>query len=100
MQAVFEQYVTIWRSLSELEAASLVCRESNPDDRRSTYAAITAAGRARLRRAAPTYLAAIRRHFVAALDPEHVQVVQAAMSAVVARADPDHPSPTEAADPA
>ncbi|HSH59047.1 MAG TPA: hypothetical protein VK988_05270 [Acidimicrobiales bacterium] len=54
---------------------------------RSAYAVITDQGRAKLRRAAPVYLAAIRREFVAALDSHQVEVVEAAMSAVV-----DHPA--------
>lgn len=71
------------RIVDELVAAGLVRRDPNPDDRRSAYATITRKGRTRLRRAAPVYLDAIRRHFVAALDPQQIEIVQAAMSAVL-----------------
>ncbi|HSH59924.1 MAG TPA: hypothetical protein VK988_09850 [Acidimicrobiales bacterium] len=62
------------------------CRRTFPSWR-SAYAVITNQGRAKLRRAAPVYLAAIRREFVAALDSHQVEVVEAATSAVV-----DHPA--------
>lgn len=76
------------RIVDELVAGGLVCREPNPDDRRSSFATITGEGRARLRKSAPVYLNAIRKHFVAALDPKELDVVEAAMSAVV-----DHGAP-------
>src|SRR4051794_23604590 len=50
------------RVVDQLVAAGLVVREANPDDRRSAYAAITPAGRDRLRAAAPVYLDGIARH--------------------------------------
>ena len=56
------------RVVDELERAGLVRRERNPDDGRSLLAVITDEGRARLRAAAPTYLAGIERHFGAHLD--------------------------------
>src|SRR3954449_6902406 len=57
------------RVVDQLVAAGLVTREANPDDRRSAYATITEAGRARLRAAAPSYLASIRRHFTSRMTP-------------------------------
>jgi len=51
------------RVVDELVRAGLVEREPNPEDGRSAYARITPDGRARLRSAAPTYLAGIERHF-------------------------------------
>ncbi len=85
--AVVLSRTRVSRIVDELVAADLVRRQPNPEDRRSAYAVITDQGRAKLRRAAPVYLAAIRREFVAALDPHQVEVVEAAMSAVV-----DHPA--------
>ncbi|MDP9404935.1 MAG: MarR family transcriptional regulator [Actinomycetota bacterium] len=70
------------RIVDDLVAAGLVRRQPNPVDRRSAYAAITGDGRAQLRRVAPIYLDAIRKHFVAPLDPGHLRVIEAAMSAV------------------
>lgn len=71
------------RIVDELVADDLVSREPDPYDRRSAYATITAKGRARLRRAAPVYLEAIRTHFVVAMEPGHIAPVEAAMSAVI-----------------
>ncbi len=81
--AVVLSRTRVSRIVDELVDAKLVSREPNPDDRRSAYATITGEGRARLRKAAPVYLDAIRTHFVAALDPRHVSAVHAAMSAVL-----------------
>jgi DNA-binding MarR family transcriptional regulator len=53
----------ISRIVTELEAAGYVVRRPDPDDRRAALATITPAGRAALKRAAPTYLAAIEEHF-------------------------------------
>lgn len=71
------------RVVDELAAAGLVCREPNPHDRRSFYASLSDAGRAALRRAAPVYLEAIRRHFVRPMPPGVVSAVRAALEAVV-----------------
>ena len=55
------------RIVDDLAAAGLVCKEGNPDDRRSAYAVITEEGTARFRRAAPSYLDAIESDFAAHL---------------------------------
>lgn len=73
------------RVVDEMVAAGLVRREPNPDDRRSSYAVVTAPGRRALRRAAPIYLAAVEETFVAALSPEQLAAVRAAMEALLAR---------------
>lgn len=72
------------RVVTELEAAGLVERQANPDDRRSSYAAITPAGRARLRKAAPVYLAAVEEHFLGHLDDDEVRVLTRALTRVLA----------------
>lgn len=76
------------RVVDELVGAELVTREPNPDDLRSSFASITPAGRRALRRAAPVYLDAVRRHFVDALSPEQVEALAAALEEVVARHGP------------
>ena len=81
--AVVLSRTRVSRVVDELVDAGLVARLPNPEDRRSAYATITREGGTRLRRVAPVYLEAIRRHFVAPLDPRHVAVVEEAMSAVV-----------------
>lgn len=74
----------ISRVVSELERAGLVARVPNPDDRRSSFATITDAGRARLQAAAPDYLAAIDEHFTSHLTAREVAAVAAALRKVVA----------------
>ena len=71
------------RVVDELVRVGLVVREHNPDDRRSAYAAITPHGRARLREAAPTYLAAIRRQFGAHLNGDESATITAALGRVL-----------------
>lgn len=72
------------RVVTELEKAGLVKRQPNPDDKRSSYAAITAAGRKRLRSAAPAYLAAIEQHFSSHLSDDEVRVLARALGKVLA----------------
>jgi DNA-binding MarR family transcriptional regulator len=72
------------RVVDQLAAEGLVTRELNEDDRRSAYAAITEAGRARLRAAAPVYLGGIERHFTARMAPEEARGVAAALEKVLA----------------
>ncbi|MCA2211971.1 MarR family winged helix-turn-helix transcriptional regulator [Jidongwangia harbinensis] len=72
------------RVVDQLAADGLVTREGNPDDRRSAYAAITDAGRARLRAAAPVYLAGIERHFTSRMSAAETRTVAAALEKVLA----------------
>jgi DNA-binding MarR family transcriptional regulator len=72
------------RVVTELETAGLIAREPNPDDRRSSFAAITPEGRRRLREAAPVYLGAVRDHYLAHLSPAEIQVLAGALTKVVA----------------
>jgi DNA-binding MarR family transcriptional regulator len=71
------------RVVDQLVAAGLVVREANPDDRRSAYAAITDAGRDRLRAAAPIYLDGIDRHFRAQMSAAEAGTVAAALEKVL-----------------
>jgi len=71
------------RVVTELEREGLVERRANPDDRRSSYAAITAEGRRRLRAAAPVYLGAVDTHFLDHLQPAEIAAVAAALEKVV-----------------
>ena len=47
------------RLVDDMAKAGLVCRESHPEDARSSYAVLTDAGLARFREAAPVYVGAI-----------------------------------------
>ena len=72
------------RVVDQLAADGLVTREANPDDRRSAYATLTDAGRARLRAAAPVYLAGIERHFTARMTAAESRTVATALEKVLA----------------
>ena len=72
------------RVVDELVRAGLVARESNPDDGRSAFAALTPAGRAALRNAAPTYVAAVRREFTDHLTAREAEVLAGALRKVLA----------------
>ena len=72
------------RVVTELEQAGLVRREPNPDDRRSSYAAVTPQGRDRLRAAAPVYLDGIEEHFGRHLGDDEVPVLTRALRRVLA----------------
>ena len=71
------------RVVDELVRSGLVERVANPADRRSAFARITPAGRARLRAAAPTYLAGIDRHFTSHLTEREAATVASALEKVL-----------------
>jgi len=53
----------IIRTLDDLQHDGYIERRPDPDDRRSSFAVITPAGRRRLAAAAPVYLGGIEEHF-------------------------------------
>ncbi|MFG2039789.1 MarR family winged helix-turn-helix transcriptional regulator [Dactylosporangium sp. NPDC048998] len=71
------------RVVDELARAGLVERDANPDDKRSAFAKLTPAGRARLRAASPTYLAGIERHFTGLMTRAEAQTVATALGKVL-----------------
>ena len=71
------------RVVDQLAADGLVVREANPDDKRSAYASITEADRARLRAAAPIYLDGIKQHFTAQMTALEGRTVAAALEKVL-----------------
>jgi DNA-binding MarR family transcriptional regulator len=75
------------RVVDELVRAGLVAREPNPDDGRSAYAALTPSGRAALRKAAPTYVAAVQRDFADHLGAHEREVLAKALRKVLAAAE-------------
>lgn len=77
------------RLVDELARAGLVCRQTNPTDKRSAYAVLTDQGRARLRAAAPAYLAGITEHFTRHLTDEEIDALAAALWRVHAARAPD-----------
>jgi DNA-binding MarR family transcriptional regulator len=71
------------RLTDELVATGLVERFADPNDRRSSFAVITAAGRRRLASAAPVYLAGIQTHFTRHLSDRERRNVGDALWRVV-----------------
>lgn len=66
--AVVLSRTRVSRVVDELVAAGYVTRTPNPDDGRSAFAELSAAGRHAFRRAAPVYLDRIRTNFGALLS--------------------------------
>ncbi|GAA1262409.1 MarR family transcriptional regulator [Sphaerisporangium rubeum] len=70
--------------IARMEAASLVTRESCPDDRRGTFAVLTEHGWDTIQRVAPMHVANVRYHFIDRLTPELVKALDVAYTPVVA----------------
>jgi DNA-binding MarR family transcriptional regulator len=91
-QKVVLSRTRVSRIVTELEASGYVERVPDPDDGRATLAAITSAGRAALRRAAPIYLAGIQEHFTRYLSNTQQQAITTGLQRVIdahdAQADP------------
>lgn len=71
------------RLIDRMETAGLVSREPCEDDKRGTYAVLTAAGKRVLRRAAPTHLSDIDEFFFSKLTPDEIAVIGEAMGKVL-----------------
>lgn len=71
------------RVVDELTRAGLVLREPNPADKRSSLAVLTDEGRAKLREAAPVYLAGIERHFARHIPAGEQRAVVAGLRRVL-----------------
>ena len=75
------------RLVDELDQVGLVRRVENPDDRRSAYCQLTAAGLRRFKAAAPIYLAAIESRFADGLTDRQLEDLQGSLLSVRARLD-------------
>ena len=83
-EAVVLSRTRVSRIIDDMVTAGLVARETNAEDRRSSYASLTPSGRTAFRRAAPAYLTAIREHFVARLSSRELGTIATAMERVAA----------------
>jgi len=72
------------RLIDKLVADGLVERLRCESDARVVYAAITPAGRQRLREAYPTHLRGVREHFIDLLTPAQLAALHAALDPLVA----------------
>lgn len=73
------------RIVDELVAAGYVTKLGHPNDRRSTIASLTPAGRTAFRRAAPVYVTAIEREFAAALSGADLERLAGLLGRVLER---------------
>lgn len=71
------------RLVDRMMRAGLVRREVDPGDARSRWTVLTAAGRDRLREAAPTHLDGVRRLFADHVDAATAVAMQQAFEAMI-----------------
>jgi DNA-binding MarR family transcriptional regulator len=71
------------RLVTEMQAAGLVTRETNPEDGRSAFVTITDAGRERLHEAAPRYLSGIDKHFADKLDTDELAALATTLGKIL-----------------
>jgi DNA-binding MarR family transcriptional regulator len=91
----------VTRLVDRLVADGLVERTQCSTDARGAEAAITPAGLARLRAAAPTHLRGIDAYFTSAVDPSDMAVLQRSMDAISRRTgEAGAPDSDAACDPA
>ncbi|MEW9531393.1 MarR family winged helix-turn-helix transcriptional regulator [Microbispora sp. NPDC049125] len=69
--------------ISRMEAAGLVSREDCEDDRRGTFAVLTAHGWETIQRVAPGHVAAVRRHFIELMTPAQVTALEEVYAPIV-----------------
>jgi MarR family 2-MHQ and catechol resistance regulon transcriptional repressor len=62
----------VTRVVDRMDRDGLVCRETCPSDRRSSYPVITDVGRTRLEQVLPGHLALVQRWFIGQLSPEQL----------------------------
>jgi DNA-binding MarR family transcriptional regulator len=79
----------VTRLVDRMEADGLVQRQQCPSDRRGWNAVITAAGRSRLRSAAPVHLRGVERHFGRHLSDEEAELMADVLSRVLQDVSPD-----------
>jgi DNA-binding MarR family transcriptional regulator len=73
----------VTRLVDRMERAGLVERTRCTDDRRGTFAALTPAGRQRLKETAPTHLRGVAAHFAALFDDEEAAVLERLLLRIV-----------------
>jgi DNA-binding MarR family transcriptional regulator len=73
----------VTRLVDRLEADALVERASCATDRRGSWATLTDAGHARLRRAAPTHLRGVGEHFLDRIPQTELEALQRTLDRVL-----------------
>lgn len=97
---VFVSRSGISQVVTAMSRQGLVERQSDPDDLRTTYAAITGKGREVLKTSTTTFLAAIRKNFAQHLAPGEARTISDALNRVITvlGGTPDTPDATAAID--
>jgi DNA-binding MarR family transcriptional regulator len=83
------------RILTRMEAAHLVRRSAVEADKRNLWVELTDAGRERLRLAAPTHIAGIRRWFADRLTARQLEAIRAGLSRVLEGLSEEDENPAE-----
>ena len=86
--AVYQSRSRLTHTVSRMEKAELVQRQSCPTDRRGVWAELTEKGMELIRSAAPAHVETVRRNFVEVMSEEEYAALGRVFSAVVA-ADSD-----------
>ena len=76
------------RAIDRLSQAALVTRQSCPEDRRGSFAALTEAGSARMREALEIHRAQLAELLEGALDPDEEQALVSALRKLRDRVNP------------
>ena len=82
--AVHHSRSRLTHTVSRMEKANLVQRQSCPTDRRGVWAELTPEGMELIRTAAPTHVETVRRNFVEVMSEEDYAALGRVFSAVVA----------------
>ena len=85
--------------IGRMEAKGLVRRESCPNDRRGSFAVITAEGRAVMEETAPHHVAGVRTHFLDQVKPEELAVIATVFARISAAFGPGSDCPGDLQDP-
>ncbi|CAN5402201.1 MarR family transcriptional regulator [soil metagenome] len=81
------------RLADRMEAAGLIERTACPSDRRGSFAVLTAAGQAAVKRALPVYTDAVLSSFGRLLSPEEARTLQTVLDRIAGAAGGDSPPP-------
>ncbi len=79
---VVESRSRLSHHIGRLESRGLVAREACPDDRRGSWAVLTAEGRVLMEQVAPHHVAGVRRWFIDPVDAEQLATVGQAFTAI------------------
>lgn len=82
-EAVHQSRSRLTHTIARMEKRNLVVRTMCPSDRRGVWAELTDAGFELLKKAAPSHVACVRKHFVEAMTPEDFAALGRAFQAVL-----------------